>query len=147
MIRLPGAIHPGTVCEHPVALVDLPPTFFSFADVRLPWPMHGHNLRPILENPSSPWDYPVLLEHFAMSFGPDTDIGLTSGELFSDVPWWISLRKDHYKYIRTLEPNELEQMQARVKYDLDYLRQWSPSLDFRIIVKTLVMMFADSKAY
>jgi putative colanic acid biosynthesis UDP-glucose lipid carrier transferase len=45
------------------------------------------------------------------------------------------------------ETAELEQMQARVNYDLDYLRQWSPSLDLRIIIKTLVMMFVDKKAY
>ncbi|MEO6080782.1 MAG: undecaprenyl-phosphate glucose phosphotransferase [Steroidobacteraceae bacterium] len=46
------------------------------------------------------------------------------------------------------ETTELEQMQARVNYDLDYLRQWSPLLDLQILVKTAVQMVrGDEKAY
>ncbi len=46
------------------------------------------------------------------------------------------------------ETVELEQMQARVNYDLDYLRQWSPLLDLQILLKTAVQMIrGDKKAY
>ncbi|MEZ5458869.1 MAG: sugar transferase [Steroidobacteraceae bacterium] len=45
------------------------------------------------------------------------------------------------------ETAELEQMQARVNYDLDYLRHWTPSLDFKILVKTAQKLLHDSKAY
>lgn len=46
------------------------------------------------------------------------------------------------------ETRTIEQMQARVSYDLDYLRQWTPALDFRILVKTLVMtVLGDKQAY
>jgi putative colanic acid biosynthesis UDP-glucose lipid carrier transferase len=45
------------------------------------------------------------------------------------------------------ETAELEQMQARVNYDLDYLRRWSPGLDLQIIVKTVLMIFGDKRAY
>lgn len=45
------------------------------------------------------------------------------------------------------ETAELEQMQARVNYDLEYLRRWSPGLDLQIIVKTVLMIFGDKKAY
>jgi putative colanic acid biosynthesis UDP-glucose lipid carrier transferase len=46
------------------------------------------------------------------------------------------------------ETAELEQMQARVNYDLDYLRQWTPWLDLRILVRTaLQMMRGDKRAY
>lgn len=46
------------------------------------------------------------------------------------------------------ETSELEQMQARVNYDLDYLRQWSPLLDLQILFKTAVQMIrGDAKAY
>ncbi len=46
------------------------------------------------------------------------------------------------------ETSELEQMQARVNYDLDYLRQWSPSLDLRILVRTVVqLLLGDKRAY
>ncbi len=46
------------------------------------------------------------------------------------------------------ETATLAQMQARVNYDLDYLRQWSPSLDLRILVRTLLQIVrGDKQAY
>jgi putative colanic acid biosysnthesis UDP-glucose lipid carrier transferase len=46
------------------------------------------------------------------------------------------------------ETSELEQMQARVNYDLDYLRLWSPMLDLQILLKTAVQMVrGDRHAY
>ena len=45
------------------------------------------------------------------------------------------------------ETRTLEQMQARVSYDLDYLRHWSPGLDLKIIAKTALLVFFDRKAY
>jgi putative colanic acid biosysnthesis UDP-glucose lipid carrier transferase len=46
------------------------------------------------------------------------------------------------------ETAELEQMQARVNYDLDYLRLWSPLLDLQILFKTaLQMVRGDRQAY
>lgn len=45
------------------------------------------------------------------------------------------------------ETRTLEQMQARVSYDLDYLRHWSPGLDLKVITKTALLVFFDRKAY
>jgi putative colanic acid biosysnthesis UDP-glucose lipid carrier transferase len=45
------------------------------------------------------------------------------------------------------ETSTLEEMEARVKYDLDYLRHWSPMLDFKIIFLTAFKIFRDDKAY
>ena len=45
------------------------------------------------------------------------------------------------------ETTELEQMEARVKYDLEYLRSWTPLLDVKVLVATLLLVFGDSKAY
>jgi putative colanic acid biosynthesis UDP-glucose lipid carrier transferase len=45
------------------------------------------------------------------------------------------------------ETAQLEQMEARVNYDLDYLRHWSLMLDFKIILLTVVKVFRDEKAY
>jgi putative colanic acid biosynthesis UDP-glucose lipid carrier transferase len=45
------------------------------------------------------------------------------------------------------ETSKLEEMQARVNYDLDYLRHWSPMLDLKIILLTAVKIFRDEKAY
>jgi len=45
------------------------------------------------------------------------------------------------------ETDKLEKMQARVDFDLDYLRKWSLLLDVLIIVKTIRLVFKDSTAY
>jgi putative colanic acid biosynthesis UDP-glucose lipid carrier transferase len=45
------------------------------------------------------------------------------------------------------ETAELEQMRARVTYDLEYLRHWSPMLDLKILVKTALLALVDRKAY
>jgi putative colanic acid biosynthesis UDP-glucose lipid carrier transferase len=43
--------------------------------------------------------------------------------------------------------DDLESMRERVKYDLDYLRNWSLKLDLRIIIKTVLILFRDGAAY
>src|SRR6202011_3825385 len=45
------------------------------------------------------------------------------------------------------ETSKLEEMEARVNYDLDYLRHWSPLLDIKILLMTLIKVFRDEKAY
>ena len=45
------------------------------------------------------------------------------------------------------ETSQLEDMQARVNYDLDYLRHWTPMLDLKIILLTAIKVFRDDKAY
>ena len=45
------------------------------------------------------------------------------------------------------ETDTLEKMQARVEYDLEYLRNWSLGLDLVIILRTVKSVLADSKAY
>ena len=45
------------------------------------------------------------------------------------------------------ETDTLDKMQARVEYDLEYLRNWSLGLDLRIIVGTIRVLFFDRHAY
>jgi putative colanic acid biosynthesis UDP-glucose lipid carrier transferase len=45
------------------------------------------------------------------------------------------------------ETQTLEQMEQRIKYDLDYLRNWSPLLDLKILVKTVLIVARGDKAY
>jgi putative colanic acid biosynthesis UDP-glucose lipid carrier transferase len=46
------------------------------------------------------------------------------------------------------ETDSLDKMQARVDYDLDYLRNWSLRLDLKIIIKTVLVVFkGDPAAY
>jgi putative colanic acid biosynthesis UDP-glucose lipid carrier transferase len=38
-------------------------------------------------------------------------------------------------------------MQARIEYDLEYLRNWSLSLDLEIILRTARLVFFDRSAH
>jgi putative colanic acid biosynthesis UDP-glucose lipid carrier transferase len=46
------------------------------------------------------------------------------------------------------ETADVEQMQARVNYDLDYLRHWTPVMDVKILFRTFALLLRrDPKAY
>ena len=45
------------------------------------------------------------------------------------------------------ETVRLEDMKARIEYDLDYLRQWKPTLDIKILFRTALQVLGDRKAY
>jgi putative colanic acid biosysnthesis UDP-glucose lipid carrier transferase len=45
------------------------------------------------------------------------------------------------------ETRTVEQMEARVRYDLEYLRTWSLELDLEILFKTVRCVFTDAKAF
>jgi putative colanic acid biosynthesis UDP-glucose lipid carrier transferase len=45
------------------------------------------------------------------------------------------------------ETKTLEQMEARVRCDLEYLRNWSVGLDLRILAKTALRVWNDSAAF
>jgi putative colanic acid biosysnthesis UDP-glucose lipid carrier transferase len=45
------------------------------------------------------------------------------------------------------ETDTLDKMQQRVNYDLEYLRNWSLSLDLQILIKTALVFLRDQNAY
>jgi putative colanic acid biosynthesis UDP-glucose lipid carrier transferase len=45
------------------------------------------------------------------------------------------------------ETVSLDQMRARVEYDLEYLRNWSLGLDLQIIARTVKLVFFDRNAF
>jgi len=45
------------------------------------------------------------------------------------------------------ETDTIEKMQARVEYDLEYLRNWTLGLDLQIIARTIKLVFFDRNAY
>ncbi|MBA61461.1 MAG: sulfatase [Planctomycetaceae bacterium] len=116
IISYPEKIREGGVVKAPVGGVDLPPTFFHYAGLPLPWKMHGHNLAPILKNPEKKWRHPTLTVMTGQNYGSATDIVPTDESVLlatAKVPWWLSLADGDFKYIRTLVENEVEEL-----YDL-----------------------------
>jgi putative colanic acid biosysnthesis UDP-glucose lipid carrier transferase len=45
------------------------------------------------------------------------------------------------------ETDTLDKMQRRIEYDLYYIRSWSLVLDFKIILRTVLVVFRDRNAY
>ena len=45
------------------------------------------------------------------------------------------------------ETRTVEQMEARVRYDLEYLRNWSIGLDMQILAKTAMRVLNDGEAF
>lgn len=116
IMSFPGRIPQGKVCFRPVGGTDLPPTFFAFAGIDLPWKMHGHDLTPLLTDPTREWPHPVLTVLTGEKYGSDTDNIPTDPDVLyktAKVPWWVSLLDDRLKYIRTLVDGEVEEL-----YDL-----------------------------
>ncbi|NUQ62850.1 MAG: sulfatase-like hydrolase/transferase, partial [Pirellulales bacterium] len=115
VVRFPGKAAAGKVCRRPVGGVDLVPTFFSMAGIPVAWQMHGHDLSPLLADPELDWPHPVLLEQTRWFYGSDTaQIPARAEARWNGVPWYVFLREGRYKYIRTLEENEIEEL-----YDLE----------------------------
>ena len=45
------------------------------------------------------------------------------------------------------ETDTVDKMSARVKFDIDYLNQWSIWLDIKILVRTVLLVVRDHRAY
>ena len=45
------------------------------------------------------------------------------------------------------ETSTVDEMRRRVQYDLEYLRHWCWLLDIKIMLRTLVLVFRDKRAY
>lgn len=113
IFAMPGTIPAGKTCNVPVSGVDFAPTFFKFCGFELPWKMHGRDLTPLLKDPGMKWDEPMLITHTGRSFGKDTN-DPSKMDILEGVPWWVALRHGKMKYIRTLVPDEIEEL-----YDLE----------------------------
>lgn len=114
----PGTLPQGAVCDAIVSGTDIAPTLLGFAGLEEPWEMHGHDLGPLLRDPTSPWPHPALTLYTIGAWGAETaEIpDFAERELPARgflVPWWLALRDGDLKYIRTLVPGEPEEL-----YDL-----------------------------
>jgi arylsulfatase A-like enzyme len=62
IMRVPGMTKSGTVCEHPVDMVNVFPTLVSLCGLPPKEGLDGHNMTPILKDPGSQWKWPALSE-------------------------------------------------------------------------------------
>jgi arylsulfatase A-like enzyme len=137
IISYPGQIPQGAVCPTPVGGVDLVPTIFRFAGIKVPWTMHGRDLTPLLKDPKAEWPHPVLLTATGQSFGSDTN-PIPKGEaaFHSAAPWYVMLRQDGFKYVRPLIENDLEELYD-LKADPDELHNLAVKPEFQAQVRIM----------
>jgi arylsulfatase A-like enzyme len=116
IVSMPGTFPRGKVAPRCVTGADLVVTFFAVAGLELPWTMHGRDLTPLLKAPDAPWEHPAFYEYTGHHFGSDvTRVVSASPEeaVYENVPWYVALRDDRWKYVRYLTPGETEEL-----YDL-----------------------------
>ena len=113
---MPGTLPQGKTCGHCVTGADLVATFHAFAGITPTWTMHGHDISPLLKDPSAAWDHPAFYEFTGEHYGADVAkvVNETPQKaVYHDVPWYAVVRDDHWKYIRYFVPGEIEEL-----YDL-----------------------------
>jgi arylsulfatase A-like enzyme len=116
IVSMPARYPQGKVCDQPVNSADLVATILAHTEMPSPWPMHGHDLTPLLKDAKAGWDHPMLMIHTGDHYGADTHPITTDYEVLThsgQVPWWVMLRQGSFKYIRTLLAGEMEEL-----YDL-----------------------------
>jgi len=139
IIRQPGQVSAGKICEHPVNAPDLVDLMCRTAGVDIPWTMDGRDIRPLLANPqTSQWDSPMLMTHTARSYGSDTAQIPTDDKLYetAGVPWYVLLRDGQYKYVRYLLAGEIEELYD-LKSDPEELNNLAYQPDQRARMKSL----------
>lgn len=111
IVRYPKEAKAGGVVRSPVSIIDVVPTLLSYTGVEVDWPLHGRNLRPALREPESGLRGRVLIEHFLSAFGDQIQSAVTDEDNFTrTIPWWLSVVDGDLKYIRSLVPNEIEEL-------------------------------------
>ena len=113
IVSMPGTFPRGKVAPHCVTGADLVVTFFAVAGLELPWPMHGRDLTPLLRAPDAPWPHPAFYEFTGDHYGADVArvvSGAPQEAVYNDVPWYVALRDERWKYVRYLTPGETEEL-------------------------------------
>jgi len=137
IFSMPGTLPQGAVCDVPLAGADLVPTFFSFAGIPLPWEMHGHDVTPLLKDPQAAWPHPTLLTFTGDRYGDDTrQVPL---ERYHEIPWYALLRQGKYKYIRTFEAGEVEEL-----YDIDNDPEELTNLALSAVHREALLQYRDA---
>ena len=139
IVSMPSRLPKGLSCGTPVGGVDLIPTFFEFAEIDLPWKMHGKSMMSLLKDPHQYWSRPLLLTFTGDHYGSDTNEIPTDPAVLTKigkVPWYASLHDDRMKYIRTFVEGEVEELYD-MESDPDELDNLALKPEFAAVVENM----------
>jgi arylsulfatase A-like enzyme len=135
IVSMPGQIPSNKVCKSPITSIDLVPTFFKYAGMKLPWKMDGRDMSSLLKNPDQAWDRPAFLTYTNQSYKPDTaTIPPPPVYTGNNVPWYAWVIQDRYKFIQTLVENEIPEL-YHIDNDPDELHNLALLPEYRDTVK------------
>jgi len=111
----PEQIQASQVCIEPVNGLDIVRTFHAVAGIEPAHKMHGRDLSPLLSAPDQTLPEMLLLTHTARVYGEAFLKQIQAGEYVGQgvKPAYIMMRDGHYKYIRHMQVDTLEEL-----YDL-----------------------------
>ena len=107
MISVPGSAANGRVCERVVESVDLYPTLADLCGLRAPDGLEGASLKPLLRDPSAPWDRPAFT--FALVQGLLGRAVRTDRWRYAE---WDEGKAGAFLFDRSNDPHELKNLVA-----------------------------------
>jgi len=117
IVSMPSKLPQGRVCARPVNSPDLISTFFSLAEIKPEWELHGRDLTALFKDPEgASWPHACFYENTGHDYGSDVARVLREepkAAIHSGVPWYVALNDGRWKYVRYLQKDETEEL-----YDL-----------------------------
>ncbi|MEP4078359.1 sulfatase [Haloferula sp.] len=113
VIKAPG-MATGETCDEVVSLLDIYPTLLDLCDLPPNEKNRGRSLKPLLENPETPWDYPAFTYKHGIKAVQDGDLRYIEYEDGSQELYDHSVDPNEWANLVT-NPNyadELEELQA-----------------------------------
>jgi arylsulfatase A-like enzyme len=134
IVRWPGVVRPGSLCEVPAVHVDLYPTFLEIAGGSPPagYPLDGESLAPLLRDPSSHLKRDAIFQHFPGYLGNGDDKWRTTPVTVVQIGDWklMEFLEDGRLELYNLREdigetkNLAQQMPDKAKELLDRLVSW-----------------------
>lgn len=118
IIKAPNLSKAGTVSKEPVSGVDITATIHDLAGIKPQWKMHGRSLMPLLKEPKSLLNPPMLMINTTHVYGNkiNAELKAKNYDAFKrkGLYAWMMMRDGKYKYIRHFKDNVIEEI-----YDLE----------------------------
>jgi arylsulfatase A-like enzyme len=117
IIKAPNLTTASTVSKEPVNGVDITATIHDLAGIKPQWKMHGRSLLPLLKEPRSSLNSPMLMINTTHIYGDkiNTELKTQNYDAFKrkGLYAWLMIRDGKYKYIRHFKDGVIEEL-----YDL-----------------------------